>query len=713
MTTLDVDDDLSSEKQLFPEGLIRWYGHRDGGVRRPFKIDSGRPTGTQIETPLVKRLKDWVNSLAEGEEVPRILLLVGGPGNGKTDAVEGCIEAFDVAIGANNKLLNAFAAKYDVGDGELPPRKAVVDLTSVMKELPDHLQTTISLVQDATEGDSSQNESPEELLLNELDTLLNPGHTGIYLCCVNRGILARTAEIVDKKSLHSNVSALLTMITKGVTSRPKSPSCWPLEDYPDIALWPMDVESLVDKNINEGKGSVAHQIFEVALDGEKWKEPCELNTRCPFCQNRKLLSRSKSLDSLIDILHYYELASGKRWTFRDLFSLVPYLLVGDYSELEIKGQRLSPCEWAAEQYRLASDGKLGSVERDRAPYLLMSRLYHHRLFPRWPSFNQGLHRKAKGVLFKKIGDDKGLSAAMGLFRFTAKAKELASQASGDVPVRIRNFVSPELDPALVTGDEVLFTRNGVDTTVSEIEDIFSLSVGDGLDLVGSQLETLERDVLDRIRMADESLEEEKFPRNRIKQLRLLKSTLRQFSSRLVKRSLGTKYGVCRNIGAIKYYLEATRRPAVLNDVRKGLNVLLHDTNNNFRAGLATTFGQPVAHRSKDVFLVLQQSIAVSVADITNPEGRPVDYLPYLLVDKHYVALTFDLFRALNDVNDGLHDASLPSEIYSLLDRVKSVVSGRVVRDKKILSEDPVIRLGSSTGVIEYVNGQFVFSKEGV
>jgi hypothetical protein len=699
-----------NEEQLFPEGLSRWSGHRDGGVRRPFKPDTGRPTGEQLETPLVSRLRDWVRDLVAGDNVPHVILLVGGPGNGKTDAVEGCIEFFDAAMDANGKLTEAFADKYDVCGGELPPRKAVVDLSSVKNLLPDHLQTTISLVQDATEGDSSQNDSPEELLLNELDTLLNPDHTGIYLCCVNRGILARTAEIAHEKSVHSDVSALLTIITKGVTSRPKSPSCWPLAGYPDIALWPMDVESLVDKNINEGKWSVAHQIFEAALEDEKWKEPCELNTRCPFCQNRKLLTQGKALDSLIDVLHYYELTSGKRWTFRDLFSLVSYLLVGEYSELEIKGKRLSPCVWAAEQYRLANDGKLGSVERDRAPYLLMSRLYHHRLFPRWPSFTQGLHREAKRVLLKNRNEDKGLAAAMGLFRFTAKAKDLSSRAGGDIPVRIRNFLGPELDPALVTGNEALFTRNGVDTTVSDIEERFSLSVGDGLALVDSQLETLERDVLVKLRMADESLVEDKFPRNRTKQARLLQSTLRQFSARLVKRNFGTKRGICRNIDEFKHYLDATRRPEVLRDVRKGLNVLLHDSNNNFVAGLATTFGQPVAHKSKDVSLILQRRITVNIVETAGIEGRPVDYLPYLLVDKHYVALTFDLFMALNEVNEGLHEASLPREIYSLLDRVKSLVSGRVVRDKKILSEDPEIRLGSSMDVIEYINGQFIFSK---
>lgn len=700
-----------SKSSLFPEGLEKWAGHRDGGVRRPFDLDSGRPTGIQIETPLVRKLSEWVGELVAGKNVPRVLLLVGGPGNGKTDAVEGCIDIFDAEIGAEGKLSAAFSSQYEVDDKSFPPRKAVVDLSSIMPSLPAHLQTSISLVQDATEGDVSKDATPEELLLHELDGLLNTNHSGIYLSCVNRGILARTAEIaVGDTTLKSDVASLLDNITKAVTSSPKSPSCWPLEGYPDLAIWPMDVESLVDKNLSEDGKSVAHQIFEVALKEEKWNEPCELKTRCPFCRNRQLLSTGNALDNLIDMLHYYELSSGKRWTFRDIFSLVPYLLVAEPSELVIAGKQLTPCGWSAEQYRFATQGKAGSVERDRAPYLLMSHLYHHRLFPRWPTFGSGEHRKAKQALLRSV--DGGLSYATALFKFTSRSKQIISLVNGDVPLRVRSLLGPQLDPALATGSLTLFKRDGIETSVTDIEDRFSLSIGEGLELVSTQLETLERDVLDRLRLADESLMEDKFPRNRAKQARLLQSTLRQFSARLTKRSLGTKQGVCLDKTIFDSYLNGIQDPSRLNGVRKGLKALLNDANNQFRAGLATTFGQPVAHRSREVTLSIDSSINVVVVPKHSLEGRPKDYLPYLQVDKHYIPLTFDLFKALSEVDSGLHDASLPSEIYSLLDRVKALVSGRVVRDKAVLAEDPKISLGASNELIEYVHGKFVFSKEG-
>ena len=88
----------------------------------------------------------------------------------------------------------------------------------------------------------------------------------------------------------------------------------------------MDEESLVTPLGAEEK-SVAHKIFEAALEKEYWKDTCSAGEFCPFCTNQKYLSDTKNLDGLIKILKNYEQLTGRRWTFRDLFS-VPYLLLG-------------------------------------------------------------------------------------------------------------------------------------------------------------------------------------------------------------------------------------------------------------------------------------------------------------------------------------------------------------------------------------------------
>ena len=698
----------SSAESFFPDALIRWAGHHAGGVRLPFHKNSGRPTGKQIQTPLIERLNIWIDDLVGGRNVPRAVLLVGGPGNGKTDAVEGAVERLDAALHANGQLTAHFARAFAPDEGSLAPRKVVVDLTVASRAIPAHMRCSFSLVQDATEGDPSENATAVELLLRDLQDLIEGPQNEIYVCCVNRGILAEASNLAHERPANSDAANLIDTITRAVTTGPESPSCWPLEGFPSIAVWPMDMESLVVPS-GASERSVAHQIFEIVLDEARWRPPCELNTRCPFCHNRTLLSRRGALDSLIRLLHFYELSSGKRWTFRDLFSLVPYLLVGDYDELKIKGRAFSPCGWAAEQRRLAEQGAAGSADRDRAVYLLASRLYHHRLFPRWPTFDSGDHWSAKRELLKDGQLDRGLNAARAFFRHVAKAHDCSLLANGEVPERVRQSLGPALDPSVATGENVLFVRDGEEVTVERVEDAFSLSVKAGLDLVGSQMETLEKDVLADLAQADSALAEDNFPGNRVRQARLLQLTVRQYATRMVKRSLGTRKGVCRDNSHFGRYVEAVKTPAVLNQVRRQLRQLLHDANDKFRAPLATTFGQPVAERSRDVAMVLPRTVSVNPLPQDRGAGRPQEHLPYFRIDRHVVALTFDLFRALEDVSQGLHAASLPPEIYSLLDRVKSLVAGHVVRDPDVLADEPRIVIGASQDIIEYVNGRFHYT----
>lgn len=692
--------DYFENEVLFPDGLLSWAGHSTGGVKRPFQASSGRPTGDQIDTPLTLRLNKWVADLVCGNPVPNSIVLVGGPGNGKTDAVEGCIGELDKILNANGEILAEFSRRYS--ETQLAPRSVRISLGDVLPDISPHLNIDIVVVQDATEGDSASGKSAFELLLADMKKILSGDSRDIYICCVNRGILAEAATAAMREDSNAQATEMLNTVVRAVTTMPLAPDCWPLENYPHIAVWPMDVESLVE--INKDGTSVAHYILSSALDESKWRKDCEHRQRCPFCQNRVLLSRKGAVDSLVTLLRSYELATAKRWTFRDLFSIVSYLLVGDFGELKVKGRPTRPCDWVGEQLRLSKNGN--DLERNRAPFLLVSRLYYHRLFPNWPTFNRGEFRKAKSSVFKSTELDHELGAANGLFRFLAWSPQIAP--AGNIPETVRESLGPLLDPALADSDSILFQTKDDDVSVARIEESFSVSVFMGYELVKNRVEVLERDVLELLIAADDGLAEGSINLKFEKQASLLRHNVRQYAARLSKRSLGARSGVYANSKCLSRYKDAISDGHATKLVRSQLREILLDGKGNFFAGLATTFGQPIAERSRNVELVLEKAVSISTLaskKLDGSDSRPESPLPYLSVDGRPLALTFELFKALENLEAGLLPASLPGEVYSLFDRVRSIVAGKAVRD-----EEGRILLSPSGDSIELMGGKFGYTK---
>jgi hypothetical protein len=131
--------------------------------------------------------------------------------------------------------------------------------------------------------------------------------------------------------------------------------------------------------------------------------------------------------------------------------------------------------------------------------------------------------------------------------------------------------------------------------------------------------------------------------------------------------------------------------------------LLHGDDNYFAASLVTTFGQPVARRDREIKLLTRK---VRVREIRREaaDGRPRESLPYLRVAETTVPMTFSLFKALEEVDSGLHEASLPAEIFTLLNGVKSLVSGKLVRDEAMLEDDARIIFGSAPEEVEILDG---------
>ena len=46
----------AQDNSLYPEGLYKWAGHSDGGLRLPFYDGLGSPAGKQFVTPLLAKI---------------------------------------------------------------------------------------------------------------------------------------------------------------------------------------------------------------------------------------------------------------------------------------------------------------------------------------------------------------------------------------------------------------------------------------------------------------------------------------------------------------------------------------------------------------------------------------------------------------------------------------------------------------------------------
>jgi len=686
----------SNLPKSYPTEFLNWAGSKQGGVRNPFKQHSGRPAGKKIETPLTIKLNNWVDELVRGESenTPRAILLIGGPGNGKTDAVEGCIEDFDKAIQASGELTERFARQYAIQEGTLPPRKSIVNFLDLWNSKIG-IKPEIHLVQDATEKDTAQpNASPEKLLNDELDSIVNSTYKGIYICCINRGVLANASSLAHKENNRPLIK-LINELVKAASGGPNSPNCWPLEGQ-SIAIWPMDVESLVSP-APEKPDTVMHEILNQALKDNLWQAPCENSSMCPFCQNKMLLAEKDAQSNLVKLLHYYELCAGKRWTFRDLYSLISYLFIGDLEELTIGKKLYAPCDWTAKQLECINKER-DDLNFAKAPYLLMSKLFHHRLFSLWPKLNKGNHRKAKHSALKKPKSNQFYKEYTSTVNHFKTLANLTNNDSNYIRKILTESFSQNLDPALLSGEAIFFegtvNNEKINITAGLIDERFGLSIADGLKLVSRRLPEAEKRVLKNLTLADDFLMEHNHSPLIFSHVRFLQASIRQFSSRLVKRSLGVKYGICKNIEALINYSQFYDDKKQIKKTESQIRGLINE-NEKFSIPLSTTFGQPVAHRDRDISLLVSE-IKPRMVKFYQGTAKPREHLPYISIHKERcLPVTFNLFQSLREIDKGLNEASLPEEIFAMLDEVKSIVAGEIVRDDDYLDVSAKIKIGSN------------------
>lgn len=689
----------------YPLGLLDWAGHRAGGVRKLFFNESGRPSRNIIRTRLIDRLEEWADSLPCSPTAPRVILLVGGPGNGKTESVEFVIGRLDHSLHAGGKLSANLSAQFIPSDGSPPPRLAYAEICDSGSN---ELQWRVQIVQDASAGDSLRPYlSPADLLLEELRLLLHADSKLIHLACVNRGVLddalIKASDVGDVA-----VQELLSQVVHCVGTGPEPISCWPLEEYLRFAVWPMDIESLLKPSIEADITTTpAAELLQAATSEEKWPAfgECAAGQRCPFCINRQLLASEPSRSSFLNILRWYELARGKRWSFRDLASLYSYLLAG--APLEGAGAaKYSPCEWAARQLALAS-ATGSSRARALAPYALVSRIYRYELFSAWPKISgRSLRDKLREL---DLMDDEVLS---GFVSFLSDSRRLAIPPT--LLLQLEEM-SDSLDPALSDPDSSVELSGTTSSFYRDVDARFSQSIEEGLSYLRRRgsLTILEIDLLKNLSEADRRVGKAGIARNRPTSAAYVQSLLRDFACRLVRRSLGTRCGAAKDSEPLMAFEKVVAGDDdLLHDAATEIESLLNK-GERFSVVLNTTFGEPLPAPERRVTLTTdRQRVRVPLDVVAN---RPSPAVRFLTVGpasrRQFVPLTYELYRSVVELKSGMVEASLPKSVIALLDITRAKLGGRIVRDDDAL-ELGSIQIGLRKERIVFQRGRFIARQGG-
>lgn len=648
--------------------LLTWHGHSSAGVRIPFHSSGGSPlrdTSGIIRTPLVERLQNAAADIAAGRPSPRWIFLVGGPGNGKSEAVEQFLAALDSSVGCDGRLVE----RLRVGFAPQPLVPWCVDVgADGVSDLPDNFHRRVGrliVVQDASASDYPHRTAAERLVTYVEDLLTHQEPVPVFVCCANRGLLANALKVATAPEVSTFLRLIIQATGLGRDALSANrPDSWPIsipEVAPgQVACWPLDLETLVVATQAEGySSSPVVQMFSEATDTTRWEAgpcgTCDAAPRCPLFQNARWIREPAQLGALVTILRRTELATAQRWNFRDLFSLVAELLVGEWPDFE---DSAGPCEWVHSQNDLLS-GATPAGDRVLPALRLVRRLYPHALFPFLPPL-------ASDELLEDI--DHPLTAA-----FAQSLSSLNAPIVTHIRQQLHGRVTSAMDPAALSPHDS-------DHALSALEDSYSQApnMGNAAWPPAAPMSASEEILF---RLGADAADEWDILSSRSRVMGKAIPFLKALLSALAKRSVGVRLGHHANEPYLMEYESAIRDQDALRDIQQHASDLLG--RDGFAFNLLAGLGQPQSEREWHVVL---KGDRVRVRPI-EPAPRPSptraghDY-PLIRIGQPVAGvlpLTFDMYVALRLRRDGCESSSLPASVRAALDRLKQLHAGSLCR----------------------------------
>jgi hypothetical protein len=341
----------------------------------------------------------------------------------------------------------------------------------------------------------------------------------------------------------------------------------------------------------------------------------------------------------------------------------------------------SPCDWAAKLIEL--DGNpLGKPEtlRLRVPFILVASQYQHALFGRWPRLSA--RRLRNDLKEMKLDTHPTL---MGLHHFLSGSRGLSVPAT--LAPQLESLADA-LDPALANPDAEIQISGQRAITLRDLDTRFSHSVSEGLQFIRKSrcLTQIETDLLVRLAQADDDLSSAGVQRRRPAIAQRTQKLVRDFACRLVRRTLGVRAGLVRDFEILSRFHRVIDGDAEsLHDVVRQVESLLNDKD-RFVVTLSTTFGESLPPEPRRAVLLTSKQ-KVRPREPTN-YARPAATLRFLTVgtgaSTQSIALTYELYRSVHELRNGMLRASLPRTVVALLDTTRARLSGRIVRNEELL-----------------------------
>jgi hypothetical protein len=400
-----------------------------------------------------------------------------------------------------------------------------------------------------------------------------------------------------------------------------------------------------------------------AVEVDKWETTgdcadCDDADLCPFRTNAEWLRDGNTRQHLLVLLRRGELASGRRWTFRDTFSLVAELLVGQWDDFT--GHQ-HPCDWVHAQATDTRDAQSRPAEALSSTLDLVRRLYPQAMFPL--SLASALPRTVE-----QTANQRG-------FYCTLAANESVSRTVVGASTHIRELLSTTISDRL---DPAALSPHDQGHPLGLLEDGYSQSVELGNEGWPLQLAMAPAEEIVLHLLAQAEAEWDPLSRESA-QVGVALRFLRVIASSLAKRSAGARLGRHRNEDYLGAYDAAIRDETALEELTDGLRSLLGDSVFQFDA--LESFGQP--HSDTECLVTLEGPSVPIDPILPAPQGdatKPAHDLPAISISDHTMPLTFDLYTALRLRQDQCASSSLPASVRASIDRIRHLYAGELCRD---------------------------------